>query len=865
MENNKYMIGGLMQVKLRQQDMRRLISIICTAAFFVGTGYAQNRPRYEQLKPIEISALSSTTNSTNEAKGKLVMSDGTGKVVWKLLSELPSESGILPVANGGTGSSSQNWVDLTTAQIVAGAKTWIGQPTFSTSNSSYDNISILPYSSGTTPFTGTITSADLSGNVSWTFPASGGTIAVTSDANGQLAGDVSGALGANTVNKIKGADVPALTTGFLKYSGSAWTFESVTSLPSFTTSNANNILGINPGGTAVEWKPSVAVNGGDITASETGVLTVNSGAITLAKMANLSTYSKLLGSTASSYAVQELTLGTGLSLTGTTLSASGSGGTVTQVDPGSGMNFTSFTGSGTITLGTPTTLTSSTTNSLTSTSHTHAITTQLPSSTTSGIMLHSGTKTLGGFYGGTTNPSNSTRTNYDGYFYATQLFDNGIRVSTTDHTHSTYLPLAGGIMTGNLTLPAGTASLAPLKFQTGTNLSSLTFGALEFDGTNLYVTNNSTTPTRKTIAYTDSNFTGTAANASNVHITDDVASSTAVYPTWVTSSTPQYQTVWISSSKLSFVPSTGNLSTVKVTATDATFSNDISVHGISVGSKNGNNYLLGINPLASLTSGSQNIAIGEHALNNIQTGSYNIGIGEHSGVWHNSGGDGMNYATENSIYIGDATRAGASGQTNQIVIGHSANGVGSNTVSLGNSSVNMLAIGGNIIYNNASATVANLLNTTFTTVNFAGAATTLNMGVAGGATTVSGNLTVSGNFYNPSDKRLKRDIKTLSSVLDKINQIRGVNFEFIDQTKYAAGPQIGVIAQELQAVYPELVTKGEDGFLKVDYTHLTAILVQAINEQQTQIGNLQNRVDEQKKRLDTLQSQIDAILRKIDK
>lgn len=70
--------------------------------------------------------------------------------------------------------------------------------------------------------------------------------------------------------------------------------------------------------------------------------------------------------------------------------------------------------------------------------------------------------------------------------------------------------LASGLTLGGTTtfsgtalLPSGTATVAPLRFQSGTNLTLPVFGAVEFDGTNLYLTNNSGSPTRKTLAFTD--------------------------------------------------------------------------------------------------------------------------------------------------------------------------------------------------------------------------------------------------------------------------------------------------------------------------------------------------------------------------
>ena len=66
-------------------------------------------------------------------------------------------------------------------------------------------------------------------------------------------------------------------------------------------------------------------------------------------------------------------------------------------------------------------------------------------------------------------------------------------------------------LSGKLTLPAGTTTLAPLQFTSGTSLTTPVAGAVEWNGTNLFITQTSG-PTRKTLAFTDSNITGTAAN-----------------------------------------------------------------------------------------------------------------------------------------------------------------------------------------------------------------------------------------------------------------------------------------------------------------------------------------------------------------
>jgi len=133
-----------------------------------------------------------------------------------------------------------------------------------------------------------------------------------------------------------------------------------------------------------------------------------------------------------------------------------------------------------------------------------------------------------------------------------------------------------------------------------------------------------------------------------------------------------------------------------------------------------------------------------------------------------------------------------------------------------------------------------------------------------GNATFAQDVTVNGNFYTPSDQQLKTNIVTLGNALQAIDSMRGVRFEYKDQKKYAKGPKIGVIAQELIKVFPEMVTKGADGFFKVDYTQLSAVLIQAIKEQQKLIHQQQLEINDLKDRLDKQQLQINAILKKLN-
>jgi hypothetical protein len=84
-------------------------------------------------------------------------------------------------------------------------------------------------------------------------------------------------------------------------------------------------------------------------------------------------------------------------------------------------------------------------------------------------------------------------------------------------------------------------------------------------------------------------------------------------------------------------------------------------------------------------------------------------------------------------------------------------------------------------------------------------------------------------FTSASDARLKKDVKELDGALDKLDAIRGVTYHWVADDQ-SPDLQVGVIAQEIQAVYPELVKEGGNGFLSVDYPKLTAVLIQSVKE-----------------------------------
>jgi len=64
--------------------------------------------------------------------------------------------------------------------------------------------------------------------------------------------------------------------------------------------------------------------------------------------------------------------------------------------------------------------------------------------------------------------------------------------------------------------------------------------------------------------------------------------------------------------------------------------------------------------------------------------------------------------------------------------------------------------------------------------------------------------------------------------------------------------QIGLIAQEVELLFPELVSEGPDGFKSVDYSKLTPVLIEAVKEQQKQIDSQNKRIEELEKSVSLL-------------
>lgn len=121
-------------------------------------------------------------------------------------------------------------------------------------------------------------------------------------------------------------------------------------------------------------------------------------------------------------------------------------------------------------------------------------------------------------------------------------------------------------------------------------------------------------------------------------------------------------------------------------------------------------------------------------------------------------------------------------------------------------------------------------------------------GLTSGEIRAAGEITA----YYSSDIRLKENIRLISDPITIVEQIRGVYFDWTDEHIAKRGGEdgyfvrkhdIGVIAQEVEAVLPDLVAERDDGTKVVKYEKLVALLIEAIKEQQKQINQISQALE----------------------
>jgi hypothetical protein len=116
-----------------------------------------------------------------------------------------------------------------------------------------------------------------------------------------------------------------------------------------------------------------------------------------------------------------------------------------------------------------------------------------------------------------------------------------------------------------------------------------------------------------------------------------------------------------------------------------------------------------------------------------------------------------------------------------------------------------------------------------------------------GETTITGNTFCYGTVSAASDINLKKDIFTVENAIDKVKNLRGVNFTYIKNDEKS----MGVIAQEIQEIIPEVVTNN-NGTLTVNYCALAGVFIEAIKEMSLKHDNTISELKEQINELRTI-------------
>jgi len=221
------------------------------------------------------------------------------------------------------------------------------------------------------------------------------------------------------------------------------------------------------------------------------------------------------------------------------------------------------------------------------------------------------------------------------------------------------------------------------------------------------------------------------------------------------------------------------------------------------------------------TSGGSNTFLGSFAGSGNTTGYRNTSIGEEAGAINNG---------YSNVFIG--VRSGGDNVTGykNTIIGFQAgdfNQQGFGNVFLGYAA-GATEMGSNKLYIDNSETSTPLIYGEFDT----------NKVVINGTLTATTSMTV-------SDERWKKNIEPLESSLEKVMHLQGVSYDWkadeYPDRGFTKDRQIGLIAQEVEKVIPELVQTDSKGYKAISYEKLVPVLLEAIKEQQKEISELKKQ------------------------
>lgn len=122
-----------------------------------------------------------------------------------------------------------------------------------------------------------------------------------------------------------------------------------------------------------------------------------------------------------------------------------------------------------------------------------------------------------------------------------------------------------------------------------------------------------------------------------------------------------------------------------------------------------------------------------------------------------------------------------------------------------------------------------------------------------------GNATLAGTLTQSSDMRLKTNIRPLENSLEKVTSINGYNYNWKPELQKDTTNQIGFMAQEVERIFPELVSTDVNGYKSVAYQNLVPVLVEALKEQQKQIDELKAQKEQATGQYEELNAKLETL------